>query len=52
MIAVVGLELQIISVDLQSSYRKAVAASRRDKKVTKQQGLTEVQKEEIRSGER
>ena len=36
---------------LQSSYRKAVTAARRDKKNGKQ-GLTEEQKQEIRCGER
>lgn len=33
---------------LQSSYRKAVTAARRDRKNGKQQGLTEEQKQEIR----
>ena len=32
----------------QSTYRKAVATARRDKKQGKQQGLTEEQKQEIR----
>lgn len=35
-------------VYMQSSYRKAVTAARRDKKNGKQQGLTEEQKQEIR----
>ena len=33
---------------MQSSYRKAVATARRDKKQGKPQGLTEEQKQEIR----
>ncbi len=37
-----------IHVYMQSSYRKAVTAARRDKKNGKQQGLTEEQKQEIR----